>query len=75
LVIRQLDTKSKQMREEKNEIICNYRKNPGHVKSNFFKLIKNKQVKDNGNSTRNCVVGKVTDIALSSIESEKAVDH
>jgi hypothetical protein len=63
------------MREERNEIICNYCKNPGHVKSNCFKLMKKKQVEENGNGTRDGVAGTVTDIVLSSIESENEIDH
>jgi hypothetical protein len=34
--------KSKQMREERNDVVCNYCKKPGHVKSNCFKLMKKK---------------------------------
>jgi hypothetical protein len=67
--------KSKQMREESNEIICNYCKKPGKMKSNCFKLMKKKQVEENGSGNRNGVVGTVTDIVLSSAESEKEVDH
>jgi hypothetical protein len=67
--------KSKQMREERNKVICNYCKKSGHVKSNCLKLMKKKQVEENGNGSKNDVEGTVTDIVLSSIESEKAVDH
>jgi hypothetical protein len=67
--------KPKQKKEERNEVFCNYCKKSGYVKSNFFKLMKKKQVKENGNDTRNGVVGTVTDIVLSSVESEKEVDH
>jgi hypothetical protein len=63
------------VREERNEVICNYFKNPGHVKSNCFKLIKKKQVEENGYGTKNGVVGTVTDIVLSSVESKKEVYH
>jgi hypothetical protein len=37
--------------------------------------MKKKQVENNGNGTRNGVAGIVTDIVLSSVESEKEVDH
>jgi hypothetical protein len=67
--------KSKQMREERNEVVCNYCKKPGHVKSNCFKLMKNKQVEENGNGTRNGVAGTVTDIVLSSVESKEEFYH
>jgi hypothetical protein len=67
--------KSKQMREERNEVICNYCKKPGNVKSNCFKLMKKKQVEENGNGTRNGIAGTVMDIVLSSVVSEKEVDH
>jgi hypothetical protein len=50
------------MREERNEVVCNYCKKPVHVKSNCFKLMKKKQVEENGNGTRNGVAGAVTDI-------------
>jgi hypothetical protein len=66
--------KSKQMREERNELICNYCKKPGHVNSNCFKLMKKKQVEENGNGTKIGVAGTVTDIVLSSVESEKEIE-
>jgi hypothetical protein len=40
-----------------------------------FKFMKKKQAEENGNGTRNGVEGTVTDIVLSSLESEKEVDH
>jgi hypothetical protein len=40
-----------------------------------FKLMKKKQVEENGSGTRNGVVGTVTDIVLSSVESKEEVDH
>jgi hypothetical protein len=67
--------KLKQMREERNDVVCNYCKKPGHFKSNCFKLMKNKQVEENGNGTRNGVVGTVTNIVLSSVEPKEEVDH
>jgi hypothetical protein len=63
------------MREERNEIICNNFKKPGHVMSNCFKLMKKKQVKENGNGTRNGVAGTVTEIVLSSVQLKEEVDH
>jgi hypothetical protein len=63
------------MRKEMNEVICNYCRKPGHVKFNCFKLMKKKQVEENRNGTRNGVVGTVTDIVLSSVESENEVDQ
>jgi hypothetical protein len=59
--------KSKQMTEERNDIVCNYCKKLGHVNSNCFKLMKKKQVEENRNGTRNGVAGNVTDIILSSV--------
>jgi hypothetical protein len=67
--------KPKQMREERNEFIFNYCKKLGNLNSNCFKLMKKKQVEENGNGTRNGVAGAVTDIVLSSVKSEKEVDH
>jgi hypothetical protein len=67
--------KLKQMREERNDVVCNYCKKPGQVKSNCFKLMKKKQVEENGNGTRNGVVGTATDIVLSSVEPKEEVDH
>jgi hypothetical protein len=67
--------KSKQMREERNEVICNYCKKSGYVKFNCFKLMKKKQFEESGNDPRNGVAGTVTDIVLSSVQSEKEVDH
>jgi hypothetical protein len=67
--------KSNQMGEERKEIICNYCKKPGHVKYNCFKLMKKKQVEQNGNGTKNGVARTVTDIDLFSVESEKEFDH
>jgi hypothetical protein len=67
--------KSKHMREERNEVVYNYCKKPGHVKSNCFKFMKKKQVEENGYGTRNGVAGTVTDIVLSSVESKEKVDH
>jgi hypothetical protein len=63
------------MREERNEVVCNYGKKPGYVKSNHFKLMKKNQVEENGNGTRNGVAGTVTDIVLSSVESKEEVEH
>jgi hypothetical protein len=63
------------MREERNEVVCNYCKKPGHVKPNCFKLMKKKQVEEIGNGTRNGVAGTVTDIVLSLVESKEEVDH
>jgi hypothetical protein len=37
--------KSKQMTEERNEVICNYCKYPSHVKSNCFNLMKKSRLK------------------------------
>jgi hypothetical protein len=65
--------KLKQMREERNDVFCNYCKKPGHFKSNCFKLMKKKQVEENGNGTRNGVAGTVTDIVLSSVEPKEAM--
>jgi hypothetical protein len=62
------------MREERNEVICNYCKKPGHVNSDCFKFMKKNQVEENRNGTSD-VAGTVTDIVLSSVESEKEVDH
>jgi hypothetical protein len=67
--------KSKQMREERIEVVCNYYKKLREVKSNCFKLMKKKQVEENGNGTRNGVADTVTDIVLSSVESKEEVDH
>jgi hypothetical protein len=39
--------KPKQMREERNELICNYCNNSGHLKSNWFKLMKKKHIQEN----------------------------
>jgi hypothetical protein len=63
------------MNEERNELICNYCKKPGHIKSNCFELMKKKQVEESGNGTRNSVAGTVTDIVLSSVESKEKGDH
>jgi hypothetical protein len=67
--------KSKQMREERNKVVCNYCKKSGHFKSNYFKLMKKKQVDENGNGNRKGVAGTVKDIVLSSVESKEEVDH
>ena len=50
---------SKQVKEEKNDIICNYCKKSGHVKANCFKLLKKNQNQGEGNSggIRNGVAG------------------
>jgi hypothetical protein len=58
------------MREERNEVICNYYKNLGHVNSNCFKLMKKKQVEENGYATSNHIAGTVINIVPSSVESE-----
>jgi hypothetical protein len=55
--------------------ITTVRSRQGHVKSNCFKLMKKKQVEENGNGTRNGVAGTVTDIVLSSVEAKEEVDH
>jgi hypothetical protein len=62
-------------RRKKNEDICCYCKDLGHVKSDCFKLMKKKQIEENENGTRNGVAGVVTDIVLSSVESKEEVDH
>jgi hypothetical protein len=67
--------KSKKIREKRNEVICSYCKMLGHVKSNCFKLMKKKQVEENGNGTKNGVACTVTDNVLTSVESEKKVNH
>jgi hypothetical protein len=61
-------------RRKNNEIICKYHKKQGNTKFICFKLIKKKQVEENGTGIRNGVAGNVTDIVLSSIESEKKID-
>jgi uncharacterized Rmd1/YagE family protein len=69
--------KFKQAKEEKNEMICNYCKTPGHVKANCFKFLKKNQHQgeENLNGIRNGVAGTVTDIVLSSIENNEDFDH
>jgi hypothetical protein len=67
--------KLKQVRVERNGIVCDYFKKPGNVKSNCFKFMKKKKVEENGNGTRNGVAGNVTDIVLSSVESKEEIDH
>jgi hypothetical protein len=63
------------MREESNEVICNYCEKPGHFKFNCFNLMKKKEVEENGNGTRNGVAGTVTNVVLSSVESKEEVYH
>ena len=69
--------KSKQVKEEKNDIICNYCKKPGHVKANCFKLLKKNQNQGEGNSggIRNGVAGTATEVFLSLIETNCEFDH
>jgi hypothetical protein len=60
------------MSEERkwNKIIYSYCKKP-----NYFDLLRKNQAEENGNGTRNGVVGTVTEISLSSSHSEKEIDH
>jgi hypothetical protein len=69
--------KFKQAIEENCEMICNYCKEPGHVKANCFKVLKKNQNQGEGNSNviRNGVAGTVADIVLSSVENNEDFDH
>jgi hypothetical protein len=58
------------LKDDKNDVICNYRKKMGHVKANFFKILKKNQGQGEANSgvTRNNVASAVANVLLSSVE-------
>jgi hypothetical protein len=45
------------------------------MNSKGLKLMKRKKAEENADGTRNGVVDTVTDIFVSSVESEKEIDH
>jgi hypothetical protein len=58
------------VKDDKNDVLCNYCKKPGYVKADYFKLLKKNQFQGEVNSggTRNNVAGMVADVVLSSVK-------
>jgi C2H2 zinc-finger/Zinc knuckle len=58
--------KSKHGRDEKNDVVCNYCKRPGHVKANCFKLMKKNLDERSSSGTENGAAS-TADVVLSSM--------
>ena len=53
------------VKDDKNEVICNYCNKPDHYKANCFKLQrKNEEGSGNHVGTRNGIAGSATDVVL-----------
>jgi hypothetical protein len=58
------------------EIICNYCKKSGHLKSQCFKLLRKNQNQAEGNQggTRNGIAGSAADVVLTTITANDGID-
>jgi Zinc knuckle len=67
--------KSKAVQKDK-EIICNYCKKSGHLKSQCFKLLRKNQnqAEDNQGVTRNGIAGSAADVVLNTMTSNDGID-
>jgi gag-polypeptide of LTR copia-type/Zinc knuckle len=61
--------KSKQVKDEKSDVMCNYCKKSGHVKANCFKMLRKNSGTNNSGGMQNCHndVGGTADVVLSSM--------
>ena len=55
------------VREDKNDIICNYCKKPGHIKANCFKLVRRNQAEGYNSGARNGIAGSAADVVLNTM--------
>jgi C2H2 zinc-finger len=64
------------VKDDKNEVICNYCKKPGHYKANCFKLLRKSQ-EGSGNhfGTRNEITGSATDVVLNTMTANDKIDN
>jgi hypothetical protein len=62
--------KSRQVKDNINNVICNFCKKSENLKANYFEVVKKNQVQGEVNSggPRNNVAGTVADLVLSSVE-------
>jgi gag-polypeptide of LTR copia-type len=69
--------KSKQVKDEKSDIMCNYCKKSGHVKTNCFKLLRKNSGMNNSGGTKNGQngVGDTADVVLSSMTKIEDFDN
>ena len=68
--------RSKMVKDDKNEFICNYCKKPGHYKANCFKLQrKNQEGSGNHVGTRNGIAGSATDVVLNTMTANDKIDN
>ena len=67
--------KSKAVQEDK-EIICNYCKKSGHLKTQCFKLLRKNQNQAEGNQggTRNGIAGSAADVVLTTMTANDGID-
>ena len=61
------------VREDKNEVIRNYGKTPGHPKSSCFKLLTRNQREDSYVATRNGIAGSATDVVLNTMTANDKI--
>ena len=68
---------SKQVKDEKSDIMCNYCKKSGHVKANCFKLLRKNSGMNNSGGTQNGKngVGATADVVLSSMTKIEEFDN
>jgi Zinc knuckle len=69
--------KSKQVKDEKSDVICNFCKKSGHVKANCFKLLRKNLGMNNSGGTKNGQngVGATADLVLSSMNKIEDFDN
>jgi Zinc knuckle len=65
--------KYKTVNEDK-EIICNYCKYAGHLKSNCYKLLRKNQAEGSFVGTRNGITGSATDVVLTTVRFMSLMD-
>ena len=61
------------VREDKKDVICNYCKKPGHLKSSCFKLLRRNQSEDSYVGTRNGIAGSATDVVLNTMTANDKI--
>jgi hypothetical protein len=62
------------MVQEKKEIIRNYCKKSGHLKTNCFNLLRQDQAEGSHGGTRNGIEGSAADVVLTKMTSNDGID-
>ena len=64
------------VKDDKNEVICNYCKKIGHFKASCYKLLRKNQAEGSGShvGTRNGIAGSATDVVLNTMTTNDKVD-